>query len=276
MKIKHALYVIVALAIPACGGSQVKDSTVKTNDINEIDPDAWQHLAEKRIFFGHQSVGGNIVEGVERLMQEHPQIHLNVKVAASAQDVDGPMFAHSAIGKNRDPQSKIADFADKMDAGLGTDVDIALMKFCYVDISGDTDVNAMFDEYTKTMDELERKYPNVTFVHSTVPLQVASSPLKDRIKKMIGKPRYQHEANINRNRFNQLLSEKYQGNSPVFDLAGYESIVGPGKRAAFKQDGDTYLTLNPAYSSDGSHLNATGQVAMATEFLVFLQSLDEK
>jgi hypothetical protein len=275
IKMGLSLCAVVALVLSACGGGEMTDSSIKKADINDVSPEDWEELAAKTIYFGHQSVGGNIVEGVERVMQEHPQVQLSIKEARGFQDLNGPVFAHSAIGKNRDPQSKINDFKSKMHSGMGERVDIALFKFCYVDFSGDTDINAMFEEYASAMDELQREYPNVNFVHSTVPLEVAGSPLKNKIKKLIGKPLYQQEANMKRNQFNQLLLDKYSGQSPVFDLAGYESLSAAGKRTSFKAGDGTYFTLNPEYSSDGSHLNSKGQTVIATEFLVFLQSLDK-
>ena len=267
------LCAIVALVISACGSGEMTDSSMKTADINDVSQEDWEELASKTIYFGHQSVGSNMVKGMTQVMQEHPQVKLNIKKAQGVQDLNGPVFAHSAIGRNRDPQSKISDFKSKMQSGMGEQVDIALFKFCYIDINGNTDINAMFEEYASAMDELQREYPNVTFVHSTVPLEVAGSPLKNKIKKLIGKPLYQQEANMKRNQFNHLLLDKYSGQSPVFDLAGHESLSAAGKRTGFKAGDDTYFTLNPEYSSDGSHLNSKGQTAIATEFLVFLQSL---
>jgi len=275
IKMGLSLCAIVALVLSACGGGEMTDSSIKKADINGVSQEDWEELAAKTIYFGHQSVGGNIVEGVALVMQEHPQVQLSIKEAQGVQDLNGPVFAHSAIGKNRDPQSKISDFKSKMQSGMGERVDIALFKFCYVDISGDTDVNAMFEEYASAMDELQREYPNVNFVHSTVPLEVAGSSLKNSIKKLIGKPLYQQEANMKRNQFNQLLLDKYSGQSNVFDLAGHESLSATGKRTSFKAGDGAYFALNPEYSSDGSHLNSKGQTAIATEFLVFLQSLDK-
>lgn len=269
------LCAIVALVLSACGGEEMTDSSIKTADINDVSQEDWKELASKTIYFGHHSVGRNILDGVAEVMQEHPQVQLNIKDVQGAQDLNGPVLAHSIIGQNRDPQSKINDFKHKMSSGMGERVDVAFFKFCYVDINRDTDINAMFEEYADAMDELQRAYPNVTFVHSTVPLQVAGSSLKNAIKKLIGRPLYQQEANIKRNQFNQLLLDKYSGYSPVFDLAGFESLSAAGKRTGFKAGDGIYFTLNPEYSSDGSHLNSKGQTAIATEFLIFLQSIQK-
>ena len=37
----------------------------------------WKKLAEQRIYFGHQSVGFNIIEGINDIMKENHQIILN-------------------------------------------------------------------------------------------------------------------------------------------------------------------------------------------------------
>ena len=44
------------------------------------------------------------------------------------------IFAHSKIGKNREPASKLSEFIEIVEKGAGTGADILFMKFCYVDI----------------------------------------------------------------------------------------------------------------------------------------------
>ena len=272
---RRIVCILAVLALSACGGSEVSDADLQQSDFDSISADDWQRLASKRIYFGHQSVGGNIMEGAERLVRNNPDIGLTFRITASGNDLNEPIFAHSAIGENRDPQSKIDDFNRKIRGGIGEQADIAMMKFCYIDISGDTDVNGMFEEYARVMEELKRDFPNVTFIHSTVPLEVAATPWKDTVKGIIGKPRYLREANVKRNEYNKLLMKRYGGNSPIFDLAAYESFTGEGKRAAFKEGDGLVFTLNPEYSSDGSHLNEYGSEALAKELLYFLQSVDK-
>ena len=55
-------------------------------------------------------------------------------------------------------------------AGAAAGVDIALVKFCYVDFDAGTDVPALFAAYQATLASLEGRYPRTTFVHVTAPL----------------------------------------------------------------------------------------------------------
>ena len=57
------------------------------------------------------------------------------------------MFAHSPIGTNMDPGSKIARFREIMDSGVGQAADIAFFKFCFIDVDHDTDIDALFESY---------------------------------------------------------------------------------------------------------------------------------
>ena len=49
-------------------------------------------------------------------------------------------IGHAFIGENEKPLLKIQDFDAKMRSGIGQQVDVAMMKLCYVDITSDTDV----------------------------------------------------------------------------------------------------------------------------------------
>ena len=61
-----------------------------------------------------------------------------------------------------------------MRGGMGRHVDVALMKFCYVNFTTSADVNALFARYRDTMGALERDFPNATFIHVTMPLTTVS------------------------------------------------------------------------------------------------------
>jgi len=79
--------------------------------LNSVPISAWKQLASKKIYFGHQSVGANIIEGVEELIKENKQINLNIiRTTPSMFTLPTPVFAHSEIGKNGDPRSKVEEF----------------------------------------------------------------------------------------------------------------------------------------------------------------------
>ena len=73
-----------------------------------------------------------------------------------------------------------------------------------------------------------------------------------------------------RNRYNELLRDRYAGIEPLFDLARLEA---KGDSASFWHDGRRYECLATAFTDDGGHLNATGQINIATELMAFLAAL---
>jgi len=60
-----------------------------------------------------------------------------VKQLADGAGVAAATSAHGFLAENGEPLRKLASF--KTALGEGSHVDIALMKFCYVDVNGDTD-----------------------------------------------------------------------------------------------------------------------------------------
>jgi hypothetical protein len=233
----------------------------------------WKRLSEKKIYFGHMSVGNNILEGVQDLAKEYPFVRFNVIETKSPSSFDKPIFAHSPIGKNEDPKSKIADFSHLIDMGVGEKADIALFKLCYIDILAATDADEVFMQYKNDMETLKKKYPKVTFVHVTAPLREVQTGLLVPVKKIIGRSVGGYADNIKRSRFNELLRQEYKGKEPIFDLAAIESTYPDGTRFVFDSGGKKYESLIADYTHDGGHLNELGRKLVAAHFLVFLATL---
>ena len=248
-------------------------TTSQLPSIKGIPASSWEKLSQKKIFFGHQSVGFNIIDGIKDIMKEYPQIRLNIIETADPADINSGIFAHSRVGKNMDPKSKINDFVGLMNKGLGNKVDYAALKFCYIDINPDTDVGILFNEYHAAMTSLKEKYTDVTIVHFTSPLTTIQTGPKAWIKKIIGRTISGIDDNIKRNEYNELLLKKYEGEEPVFDLAKIESTLPNGTRSSFVKNGKTYYSLAPQYTNDGGHLNEPGRKIVAEQFLVFLANL---
>lgn len=241
--------------------------------LEKVSADAWKKLNSKKIFFGHQSVGFNILDGLEQLKREKtvPQDFVVIKTG-DASAVTGPMLAHAPVGENGDPASKLRAFTEYLDKGLGARVDIAFFKFCYVDITASSDVDRIFREYKDGLDALKKKYPRVRFVHVTAPLTVTKTTLRSLVKSVLGK----EDNNVRRNRFNELLRREYGGKDPIFDLAKIESTLPDGSRSSFTKGGETYYSLAPAYSDDGGHLNDQGKRAAARELALLLAEIAQK
>jgi hypothetical protein len=219
------------------------------------------------------SVGFNIISGVEDVLKENSKLRLSIVETNNPADFNRPLFAHSRVGKNHEPLSKIKGFSTFMENGIGEKADVAFVKFCFVDIYAPTDAQKVFGEYKASMAELRKKYPQVTFVHVTGPLTIVQSGWKAFIKKIIGRPIDGYQDNIQRDGFNELLRKEYKGKEPIFDLAVLESTLPDGSRTTFTKDRKEYPYLVPEYTKDGGHLNEKGRKIVAEQLLIFLASL---
>jgi hypothetical protein len=229
-----------------------------------------EKLSRQRIFFGHQSVGGNILDGVKQL-GAGPRV---VEVKAPTDTVEPGTLAHARVGENTKPESKLADFERLMDGGLAKQADVAFFKFCYIDFSATTDTRALFEQYRATLDALKARHPDTTFVHVTVPLTTVQRGAKAWLKELLGRPVWGVAENVQRETFNQLLRQTYGGGkAPLFDLAMLESTTAEGTPETYELNGQSWPAMVPAYSDDGAHLNSAGQARIAREFLGFLSTL---
>lgn len=218
-----------------------------------------QAFSDRRIFFGHMSVGNNILSGLDHVHDVHdvaPSTRIEIEPGdVPALPADG-VLVHALIGENRHPHGKLANFETTLRGGLAEQIDTAALKFCYIDIRWNTDVEALFEEYQTTLGELEADYPEVRFVHMTVPLTTGPYGIRDRLKLLAGR-----DDNEARERYNALMREAY-GPDQLFDLAALEAREPDGTIRERELFG--------GYSSDGAHLNAAGAARVAAEFVSFV------
>lgn len=216
-------------------------------------------MAQERIYFAHQSVGANILQGVKELSAR----------------AGVPVFVKDEfVPENGDPLRKLENFRHSV--GTGSRYDIALVKFCYVDIDADTDVAALFDQYRMVMSELRAKNPRTVFVHVTLPLTTVQTGPKAWVKRLLGRSPYGTVENVRRDEYNRLLRSTYAGREPIFDLARLESTAPDGKLVTVTWDGFTAPAMAPEYTNDGGHLNALGRVRAAREFIAVLARAKQK
>ncbi len=207
---------------------------------------ALQSVAATRVVFGHQSVGWNILDGMERLYSTRGVPAPRMVDGAAALPLTGRGFAQEEIGVNGDPRSKFTAFAVALDSGRS--VDVAVMKLCFVDIVAGADVNGIFTAYRRMIEDLSARHPEVTFVHMTVPLTTNDAA-----------------SNTARQRYNQLIRAEYSGR--VFDLARIESTRPNGSRVTGVNSGTRYYALYRGYAADDGHLNARGSLQAARGFV---------
>jgi len=193
-------------------------------------------LQKKRIFFGHQSVGANILEGLREIEKQHGIIL---------------QIDDSLIGVNGDPGSKCEDFIRQMEI-RAADTDIALMKFCYIDFDRTTDLRKLLNLYITTLETLQAEYPGVLFIPATAPLTTRPAAWRRVVKTILGRSGAASEISEKRNLFNELVKRHY-ASRVVFDIAGVESGNG--------------TSLLEEYSDDGSHLNHHGREVSAENLI---------
>lgn len=228
----------------------------------DILPAELELAAGRRVFFGHMSVGKNILSGVSALNEAHdvtsPEV---VELPSMVRDAPGAMpelpadqgvLVHVLIGENRHPSRKLENFEAALRGGLADQVDVAILKLCYSDVFWYTDVEALVGRYTDTLDRLERDFPHIRFLHATVPLTTGPHGIKDHLKVLLGR-----DDNAARERYNAAIRGRY-GSGRLLDIAAIE---------ARRPDGSTEPTLYGGYSSDGAHLNRTGSALVAAEFI---------
>lgn len=264
--------VVLLAALWMQKGSTEMNSEERTS-IEDVPRDHWKNLASKRVFFGHQSVGFNVIEGIVDVMEEHPVVDLKIVESSNLESVEGAALIHHRVGANTDPGSKVKDFRKILATGSEGHVDIAILKFCYVDITGDSDAEAIFQQYREAISDLESGFPDTVFVHSTVPIETgpvgAVSVVKELVKPLLGRSR-RSEKNLVRERYNRLLRSSDLGQQTVFDIARCEA-TGPEGSMAYQESGsEKAYFMDARYSSDGGHLNELGRRVVAEQFLVAL------
>lgn len=206
----------------------------------------------QHVFFAHQSVGANLLAAMPGLYAER--------------GLPVPAIQDVAIGENGDPLGKVADFDSRIRGGVGDEVDVALMKFCYVDIDSRTDVKQVFATYRDTLAALQRDYPDVTFLHVTTPL-TTDPGMRARVKKLLGRDPHTGPAdNLARERMNELMRAEYPADR-LFDLAAVESTKPDGERSTGTSGGRRYYSLWDGYAADAGHLNTAGATVASAHLL---------
>ncbi len=260
---RYILIVILSSFLSFCS------ETKPIGDIKIMDPTVTkdlQTLSTAKIFFGHQSVGYNIMDGVNDLIKEAGNDSLQVIEMKKGTELPPYYFAHARVGKNTEPDTKCDAFAQDIHELFKNNLDMAALKFCFVDMRADDDPQQVFDYYKSTMDSLKKQYPHTRFIHFTLPLTTIQTGWKVPLKKLLGKEISGFADNMKRAAYNRLL-KKYYKDDPIFDLSAVESTYPDGRRQSFEVAGKTYYALIPQYSSDRGHLNTLGRRIVAKAFV---------
>jgi len=226
-------------------------------------------LADKKIYFGHQSVGQNIIDGLEQ-WEDLSGAGLSMGESRDFSSLPETTFVHFRVGANQDPHGKIDDFAGLIEQIPEEEHAAAFFKFCYADFHEDTNVDDLFAYYSEKMLYLKEAHPNVTFLAATVPAMAVQKGWRGIAKKLLGRAPYGYLQNIRLNEFNQKLLSEFEGVMPVFDLAKIEVTRPDGSTETFRHKGEDFPSMPDYYASDFGHLNDFGARLVSYELLAFL------
>lgn len=266
------IFFLIAISLLSCGRKIDIQKIAVDKNLDTIPDAGIAALASKKIFFGHMSVGSNILQGMENIIEADDRFR-EIKIFELSPDdeaVDAPGIYHAKNGKNGFAKTKCNAFIKFLgEKNRGEKFDIAFFKFCYVDIDRDNDINNLFNYYVQTIDQVKQEFPRLRIVHFTIPLAVHSWGLKRFVKNIL----FGDIENFKRNQFNEMLKNEFQDKDTIFDLATIESTLPDGTRSSFSYKDNTYFSLARQYTNDGGHLNEIGRFCAAKELLTVLAQL---
>jgi len=233
---------------------------------------ALEKLSTQKIYFGHQSVGYDILSGVEQ-WEEETGVKISKTETRDFSKTEGASLVHFRVGENRDPYSKIEDFAVLVQQIPKDEPSVAFFKFCYIDFSPEADVDAIFKVYKEKMLALRDSSGNCRIVLCTVPVTATQKGLKALAKKILGKPLNHTRENIKREAFSEKIRTEMGEDFPVFDLARVGSTLPDGSAQTFKYKGERHPSLPNSYTRDKGHLNPQGARIVGCNFITFLSEL---
>ena len=113
------LFAVGSGLLTGCEKPTVEAVTIQMPSKQEIPESAWQKLSTKKIYFGHQSVGGNLIDGVSQILPKEPGLKLNIVKTDDPGKFTGPFWVFFVFGENGDPSSKISAIKANLQKWIG-------------------------------------------------------------------------------------------------------------------------------------------------------------
>ena len=227
-------------------------------------------LARRRIYFAHQSVGAQLLDGVRQMLEAAPTVPLRIVEYGERGTWSRGTIVHDWVGTNGHPADKIADFAGAVRSGVGDAADLVSFKFCYADFDAGTPVLPLFERYGRTLAALRREYPRVAFVHTTVPLTTVQHGAPAIFARVRGPAPWGAVENAKRGEFNALMRASYGDGEPLFDLAALEATGSDGRPFFYRRADRDWPALPEGSTPDGGHLTRALQGWVARKWVEFL------
>lgn len=269
---RAAVIIVFAYILTGCS----KNNTPDMNNFyrmygseNEQAGELIEKVSKHRLYFGHQSVGFNIISGIH-IWEQETGMNLKTVEARDFTNPDSASLIHFKIGHNGDPKLKIDDFVALADSIPWDSASAAFFKLCYVDIMAETNVDEIFNYYKQRMYDLKERCPDCKIILITVPVTRAQRGWKKVAKNILGRQLYGVEENIKRHAFNQRMRNEMNDDFPIFDLAALETTLPDGSTYTYKYKGNEYPAMPEFYTVDIGHLNEYGARYVSFNLLAFL------
>jgi hypothetical protein len=195
----------------------------------------WSVIAERTVYFGHQSTGTGVITGVEKLKAEYA-VPLRVVQTQDPATVTDPAFVHFFVRQNRDYAFKNAALLRLLESRTRAHRPVVVLKYSHMDINSPADSATMLGAYRDTVDTIQFAHPDVTVVHTTIPLTTVETAFEWKAKQFFGRPT-RRQAAVARQCYNQLARTEFSASEPIFDLAKLEAMQSDGMTAGFTAGG---------------------------------------
>tara|TARA_Y100001933_G_scaffold261055_1_gene314760 strand:+ start:21702 stop:22466 length:765 start_codon:yes stop_codon:yes gene_type:complete len=214
----------------------------------QLTPAQAQSIANQTWLFTHASVGGNMLKGMNALAREDADRYVFKIKSFNAQNQTGLDQLQSGCvyhaSRGNPGWQKKYDIFDSLirTANPSATKLVAMDKLCYIDQSADAET------YLNMMAKLEKDFPAITFVYTTIPIKSNKN-----------------RQNLQRQQYNDTIRNYIRKKGGLlYDIADIEAHSPQGEAQTFKIDGKQCEAMCDSYTRDGGHLNDEGarQVAL--------------
>ena len=228
-------------------------------------------LVNYQIWFGHQSVGNNIMHGTNGdntntaglayYINLYPAAGItNVYEPSSISQIPAGTFGDGHIGSNQAPSGKITAFQNGVITTFGGNLDYAFMKFCWYDfgwngseVTTEAQADSLFTSYQNMVSSITSGCSTI-LLHCTVPLTYRALDAYNSLREY----------------YNDKVRTAYSLTGRLFDIADWQSRDVDGNQVLY----NNVRELNSIWNAgDGGHMNADGCNMMAKKLLNLFESI---
>ncbi len=226
---------------------------------SDFDLATYTAALSRRTVFGHQSVGWQVLQGVQMWADEFNQPTPTFPDYESGSlPGSGGFLAHFYAGTNGDVFTKTAEFLSHLANGLASQVDIVVLKFCYADLRSGSSYTPqqMFDEYKLWVDTVESTYPALTVIYATTAIVMGQNS--------------DGANNGLRQTYNNLVRAEYAASGRLWDVADIESTDPSGNKVLY---GGVESLYSGYASPDQRHIYGLGRTTVSAPLLQLIAGL---